>query len=736
MNFFEHQDRAKASTTKLVVLFIVAVIAILLAINALAWGVMQATGWGKQQTDQFKSANSISYPVGVDGGPDLDHPVGGPRVRGRRSSAGRPADPPQPPLSPWVLHGLVTVATLVVIGGGSLFKTAQLSSGGSSVALQLGGRPLDASAADPAEQKLRNVVEEMAIASGTPVPKIFVLDHEKGINAFAAGFSPRSAVIGVTRGAIEQLDRDELQGVIAHEFSHILNGDMRLNMRMIGVLYGILVIGLIGQILFRTVGYAGSGRSSRSSRERGGGGQAVLIMVAAGVALWLIGSVGMLFGRIIQAAISRQREFLADASAVQFTRNPDGIGNALKKLGGLSSKSRVADPHASEMSHLFFASYLGITYGRLLATHPPLAERIKRIDPSFNGKFAKISDSDNRQAVQSELVDALDADSARNARLAAGIRGFSETLSGDGRLSESSPAGLSSGLEAAASYTGSPPPLPGGRYAVDTSRLFDGVGRPRPEQIEHAVMLIADLPAALKAAAHDPFSARAVVLAMLIPSDAQSRDHQLAAIDSSDPPLAGETRRVHMAVRSLGPTGRLPLVELSLPALRGLSSQQQQTFIGQLNEQIQFDRQITMFELALYRIVTSSLQEERPGRTDPRQAIGSLRALIDPIRTVMSALARASAQQTQRSYEAAGRALGMELPPVHASIDAREFDQALLTLTKGTNGVKRRIVEAAAQCVSADGSIEPAEAELLRAVAAVLNLPVPPVARRPEDAPA
>ncbi len=248
---------------------------------------------------------------------------------------------------------LITTLVILVIGLGTLYKVVQLRAGGAVVARQLGGRLVDPGTTDLAERRLLNVVEEMALASGTPVPSVFVLDQEQSINAFAAGFGPGDAVVSVSRGCLEYLSRDELQGVIAHEFSHILNGDMRFNLRLIGLLHGILLLALIGQILMRM-----TGRSNYSYRSSQGDGDrrdsSALVFFLLGLALLVIGFVGVFFGRLIKCAISRQREFLADASAVQFTRNPDGIGGALKKIGGLAEGSRIENPNAEEACHLFF----------------------------------------------------------------------------------------------------------------------------------------------------------------------------------------------------------------------------------------------------------------------------------------------------------------------------------------------------------------------------------------------
>src|SRR5271154_2796472 len=272
----------------------------------------------------------------------------------------------------------VALGTVAIILIGSSYKTMALAAGGSAVSEMMGARLVSSNTTDPDERKLLNVVEEMAIASGVPVPQVYVMDDEDGINAFAAGHKPGDATVTVTRGCMKLLSRDELQGVIGHEFSHILNGDMRLNLRLMGTIFGILCLAIIGRILLQTA--RGGGRSR---------GQNPLPIL--GLALLIIGYIGVFFGRLIQAAVSRQREFLADASSVQFTRNPNGITGALKKIGGLGETgSRLSHAHSEELSHMFFSNGISEAFIGLLETHPPLADRIRAFDPNFDGKFPEV----------------------------------------------------------------------------------------------------------------------------------------------------------------------------------------------------------------------------------------------------------------------------------------------------------------------------------------------------------
>ncbi|TJY55952.1 peptidase M48 [Sinimarinibacterium sp. CAU 1509] len=330
MDFFAHQAQARQHTTVLVVYFVIAIVCIIASVYIASAMIFHAT-----QTQAPAGAVWTGFVLW---------------------------DPQ--------LFLYVVIGTLSVVLAGGLYKTLALSKGGSAVAEALGGRLLDIDSVNPDERKLRNVVEEMAIAAGVPMPKIYVLDNDAGINAFAAGHAPQDAAIGITGGGMRLLDRDELQGVIGHEFSHLLNGDMRINIRIMGVLFGIVCLAVIGRLLLYS---------------RGGGGRGRNPMMFIGLALIVIGALGIFFGRLIQAALSRQRELLADASAVQFTRNPAGLSRALQKIGRVGSQ--IGSVHAAEANHMFFENGLSKPFIGWMATHPPLEQRIRAIDPSWTGTF-------------------------------------------------------------------------------------------------------------------------------------------------------------------------------------------------------------------------------------------------------------------------------------------------------------------------------------------------------------
>ena len=423
----------------------------------------------------------------------------------------------------------VTVITLIVVIGGSLYKIAALRSGGASVAEMLGARLIPAGSGDFFEKRLLNIVEEMAIASGVPVPPVYLMEEEKGINAFAAGFTPQDAVIGITRGALDTLNREELQGVIAHEFSHILNGDMWLDLKLVGFLYGLLLIALIGQSILR-----GSSRS-RNSKNSGG---AVLF----GLALLILGYIGVLFGKLIKSGISRQREYLADASAVQFTRNPQGLAGALKKIGGLAAGSLIANRQAEVISHMFFSNGLKAGWLHLFSTHPPLTDRITRLEPGFNGVFPKV------ERLQEPAYDSGGADTE--------IKSDKKT-----------PLGKEIFALAV--------------LAADPQNITRDIGAPVREHMESARRLLDSLPVQVREAARNPFGARAVIYCLLLDKDPDVRRRQLELLQTSaDQPVFQATEKIVPLMPALSQEARLPLMDLAMPSLRSLSLAQFRKFSG------------------------------------------------------------------------------------------------------------------------------------------------------------
>ncbi len=600
----------------------------------------------------------------------------------------------------------VSLGTVAVISLGSLYKRAELSAGGEKVALMLGGRRIDPNTRNLVERRLLNVVEEMALASGLPVPPVYVLDEERSINAFAAGHTPGDAVVAVSRGALDYLTRDELQGVMGHEFSHILNGDMRLNLRLIGLLHGILLLAILGYYLIRFAAY---GASSRRSKNEGGIRAAMLL---SGATLVVIGYVGVFFGKLIKASISRQREYLADASAVQFTRNPDGIAGALKKIGALSEGSRIRDPHAEECSHLFFCDALSGTIMNLFSTHPPLVDRIKRLDPHFDGTFRPI-------------VGPVDADS----------NAVSQTRRRPGVSKDFPPS-----LDRAATKEGERSSTRDVGNLLNATLLpnFVGMGA---VGLEPAAVILRGIPPTIRSAASDPFSARAVIFALLLSPERTVRTVQLDALRSGTEPLCYQQTVDLAALIERMPTEvRLPLADLSLPALKQLSPGQYEAFRGAVTALVQADEKIDLFEYMIQAVELRYL-DLHFGRTKPPSArYASLSPLAKPLSIVFSLLSHAGSRDStaaekalQQACETIGRPLARLAP---SSCSLADLDAALKELARATPPIKRRILTATAACVSSDGKVTAGEWELLRSISAMLDCPMPPGVATEDAAPA
>lgn len=656
MDFFQSQDVARRKTGLLVIYFAAAVV---LMIAALYFAVVFALGWAASGSDvTARGAEAIAW------------------------------------WQPELLL-IVIVTVLVIVGSGSLYKTFAMRGGGESVATMLGGRRLSRSTSDLAEQRLLNVVEEMALASGIAVPPVFVLDKEQSINAFAAGFTPDDAVIGVNRGTIDNLTRDELQGVIAHEFSHILNGDMRLNLRLIGILHGILLLSVIGYYALRFGGLSG-----RSSRDGKGGGAAPIIVI--GIAALVVGYIGLFFGRLIKAAVSRQREYLADASAVQFTRNPGGIAGALKKIGGLELGSRMRTPEAESASHMFFGNALRQAAHNPLSTHPPLVERVRRIDPQFDGTFPQVEpvpvERPPRQATE-------------------------ET--------ETRPAAQ----PAAGAVFG---PLLGGReqrMPIDPLLILGAVGAPQTEHVHYAQRLVESLAPALRDAVREPFSARTVIFALLLDADDSVRQRQLEMIEQQDgEPARRETLRLRPLVEQAGVAARLPLVELSQETLRQMSADQYQSFRATIDHLVDADQQISLFEFVLQRVLLRRLQQHFGMLRPTRSRYHALTPLMDEAACLLSALAHvghADPREAQKAFDDAMAVLGQEAGRVsllvRSACSIEAIGNSLDRLAQATPGIKRRLLHAATMAVMADNQVTLGEGELLRAVADGLDCPMPPM---------
>jgi Zn-dependent protease with chaperone function len=640
LNFFDAQDRARKATRWLVVAYFIATALIVL-------GVTMVVGFALFGTSMSGRPNSPGEILAANPGP---------------------------------LLATAAVTALFIIGA-SIYKTTVLAAGGSRVAQQMGGTAVPADVTDPLRRRLRNVVEEMAIASGVAVPGIYVLEEEISINAFAAGYTPGDAAIAVTRGTLELLNRDELQGVIAHEFSHILNGDMRLNIRLMGVLFGILVLGLMGRMVLRG-GYHGRLMSSRRSR-----GAPVVVLIGLGVAI--LGWIGVFFARLIKAGVSRQREYLADASAVQFTRQTDGIANALKKIGGYTEASyiRAADPE--EISHMLFGS--GARFTGLFATHPPLGDRIRALDPSFR-------DVDYPDVVLPSMSDSM-ADDSASAMAAPGTAAH---------------------------------PVP----AADMPELVaDSAGNPGAEDVAYARQLRQSIPATLYDAAHSVELAYLLVIALIIDRGHEHSERQLGLVgEQLGAERAKIVTRLHEEVAAMSADHRLPLLEITFPALKLRPPAQLEYLVELAGRLIDVDGQVDLYEYCFYRVMRISLgQAANPaGYPGPRrEARRELRQAVIDLLTVVADYGHPDAASSQQAFEAGKAYLG-KWAREHGyrsrhRYTLRALERSLDLLTALNSKGRYLVLKAVTAIAVHDNRVTSAETELLRTVCASLDVPLPPL---------
>jgi Zn-dependent protease with chaperone function len=660
MDFFERQEKAHRNTKLLVVYFLTGVV-LLIVTSYLALALIFA-GVGQKY-------HRLSYDEN------------GNFIETRTSL-----------WNPKLLLG-VAIGTLAVIAIGSASKTAELSSGGSAVAEMLGGRLVNQNTTDPDERKLLNVVEEMAIASGVPMPQVFVLDAEDGINAFAAGHSTSDAAVTVTRGCMKLLTRDQLQGVIGHEFSHILNGDMRLNIRLMGIIFGILCLAIIGRVLLQTGRYS-------SNRK----GQNPLPLI--GLVLIAFGGIGVFFGRLIQAAVSRQREFLADASSVQFTRNPSGLSGALQKIGAHSLGSHIESPQAEQASHMFFGDAIGERWFSPFATHPPIAERIRAIDPAWDGKFPPLEPALRENAYR-DAMNELETSKSRP---------FPPIIPGL-------------------------PQIPGARAGqiataiITAQTVFEKPGNVTTDHLRYASELRDSFPPEIQSAARDPLGASALIYGLLLSDDPAMRAKQLDLLaQNTSAAIRRETELLLPGVDEIARRAKLPLVDLSLPALRAFSPAQYEQFSRAIEQLIEADGEIDLFEYVVQKIVLRHLDPQFNGARKTAVEYYALKPLLPDCAVLLSALAHlgdGELARQQKAFQQGAAQLsyvtqtGIEFVPAE-KCDLSQVDTALDRLCKAAPQIKKNLLNACAQTVAADGVIQETEAEMLRAIADTLDCPLPP----------
>jgi Zn-dependent protease with chaperone function len=614
VNFFQAQNKARHNTRLLTALFIGAVISLVVLTNLLVLVFFVGSTPGMSLLDQMLYA----------------------------------------PREIWLYTSLGVVGLIAVASG---FKFLALRGGGKAVAESLGGVLIHQNTRNPQQRQLLNVVEEMAIAAGMPVPPVYLI-HEDSINAFAAGFGIHDAVIGINQGTIDLLNRQELQGVVAHEFSHILNGDMRINLRIIALLNGILVLGIIGGSLMR-------GSMFSRSRDRGG-------LIALGLGLLVIGYGGMFFGQLIKAAVSRQREYLADASAVQFTRSSQGIANALKKIGAHSNGSRLESPQADENSHLFFGSIR--SFSSMMATHPPLEARIKALDPNWVPAASQDSRASSNQGA---------SDTSSAARFASNMVG--------------APVSQFSGSAN----------LPAAQRMIETA----------DPNLTHA--------------SHDTFEARAMVYAMMLSKDETVRANQTQLIAQlAEPGVPQLVPSMYQQLSGQDHQHKLLHLEQAMPTLKEMSRAQYQRFYDLTAKLIVADKAVDIFEWVVHRMITQELYAHfvKPFRNSGRITRPSrVTKQASLILSLLATVSAANADEQQRAYQRGQKLWGSNAPMVQLEyFDHQALNQALERLRELNADLKQRFIDACSGVANADGKLTSEEFALIKGIAVTLGCPLPP----------
>lgn len=625
MNFFQAQDQAKRKTRQLTLLFSAALISLLVMANLLVAGMLHL------QTPSGSFIQTVE----------------------------------QTPAQLWLM---ISLGVGGVVALSSLFKYLALRGGGRAVAESLGGILIHQNTRNRQEKQLLNVVEEMAIAAGLSVPPVYLI-KENSINAFAAGFSPNDAVIGINQGTLDLLNRAELQGVVAHEFSHILNGDMRINLRLMALLHGILFLGIVGYGFLR-------GSMFSRGRDRGG-------IIALGIGLLIIGYGGTFFGNLIKAAVSRQREFLADAAAVQFTRSPEGIANALKKIGSHSVGSAIENAKAEQSSHMFFGAIKPFA-GNLMATHPPLEQRINALDPSWQGNFqnsASGSASAHQPATTSQFSNVSGASSSK------AIMGHSQLLKSIGSAN-----------------------------------------------LPQAQAMIKATEQSLSIAAHDTFEARALVYAMLIAKDPNLAREQLKFVDANAE--TGVPVHVHNLLPILVNASyeiKLTLLEMAVPTLKELSTGQYERFTAITNQLIVADKKVDIFEWVLHRILTKELYSHFVAPSRIRGNTRSFKRLASELHLLINAIAASSVADPQDQNTAFAKGWNLLMPGQSSTFtpvdffDYEMFNNALGKLRNLKPKLKEQLIDACIQTALADESLSQNQFALIKGIGATLDCPIPPL---------
>ncbi len=656
MNFFEQQDKARKKTFWLVLYFLLAIFFIILAIDLVVVGAIIYT-------------NPAPYVKVTNFGYLLNHEA----------------------VFNLVIMTALAVSPVIVfiIILGTILKIFALSGGGVSVANMVNATPISPNTTDFLEKRFVNIVEEMSIAAGTPVPQLFVMENEPAINAFVAGYKPEDTVMVVTKGALTQLSRDELQGVVGHEFSHVYNGDMHINLKLMGILGGLLMIGQAGYFLLRFFGNS----NSRSSSDRTDGRIAIAVIII-GIGLLVIGYIGLFFGRLIKAAVSRERELLADASSVQYTRNPQGIIFALKRIQKSEKGTNLNTKNVEDVSHLCFGSARWVMFNNLLATHPPLDKRIEILDPQ--GEFANVPLKD----LKDDLKSTTEKKSPQTSLNTLGMIGGATVLAGTGMVQTS------------------------------VSNIQSSIGKPTNDNVMVAQKLLAHIPDSVKDVSHDPAKVENIYYALVL-SELEDKTEKIIQIlqkeiASDDLKQVLDLGKLFM---NLPKAAQLPLIDISMPAFKS-NTQEKRASIVQTVQKIMAVGEKKLFEFTLLSLLQKSMQDKIP--KDSKVKYNDFKPVLTEVSLLIIAVLKVTTQDESKQNSEFVRLMknftdnNIERPAI-GSAQPIKFQEVLSTLNQLAPLCKEKLINTLLDAISEDGVINLSEAELVRAIAANLDCPIPPI---------
>jgi Zn-dependent protease with chaperone function len=644
MDFFEHQAQAKAASKRLLFLFLLVTFVVVVCVDFVIYTISKLQ---MLDTTLVHKVSNVSIQDFID----------------------------------WQLswYGLAAASvSILIIGFGSLMRWLDLRKGGGGLAINLGARSLGFASKDEKEQRLINVVEEMAIAAGIIPPSIFILDYESSINAFVAGYEIEDSALIVTNGLLNNMDRDELQAVVGHEFSHILHGDNRINIHLMIMIAGFVWVSEIGHSLTSRHSYRGSrsytGRSSKGRQQA----------ASIGIPLIIVGFFGAFCGRLIRASVSRKREYLADASAVQFTRNPQAMASALNVIRSNANKGYLKNSKAEELSHMCISPSKKSSW---FSSHPPLDDRINTIDATFIKRHEARERKSEREEKRSDKQ-AQKNQATRNM------------------------------------YSADIPQMQLGA----SQHLHDVIGTMSAVNLEYAMSLHEQFPAEYKKALQGPELAKTMLLYLLLNDKPDLRAEQLTWLEQQLSKSQDYLHSLTMLSQGIQSRLALPLVELLIPLLKTLDDQTKKSLLEQVLIMAKWDGKLTMFEICLYSLLKENLQPSSKNATS--HSIKKIKLVAYEFNLVVSCFIHksgGSAADKNNLHQAMMNIFSLESQSLinKEQIIPNKLYATFKKLKALSPMLKRSLMDVCGDIVFHDKIVQSCEYESLKLMSLILSCPMP-----------